>query len=463
MSVDPNSPLKDLYGSKNDMPVLMYPSDLGSSRKGHYLTFSVLVPTKSTYQETGISSTIANIDPASLSHFSAISDIQSAANQAASAVSGVTSAIGQVASVANQALTTANQLAGTAASVVGVVSGAKSIITGGLSSGSPLTALSGLAGGINGLSSLATTATSIPGVSGFLKDPMGSASKAFDSIKDFISDPAKAFSSDSSGSSQKGQDQTNGPKFTPSVVKPSGYINLYMPDTVSMSQHASYGDLNMTQALGAAGGFKEGIAESEGIKNNVSSLYDKLKNQEGGLISGDTIKTIKEQDYEPLVLEGVGMAAQGLGAVNDGAAVGKYLLSKKGFAINPQYEVVFTAMDFRTFQFDFTFTPKGPAEAQTVRDIIKLFRKHSAPNLYQGGGRYFDVPAIFQIEYMHLEKVNENLHKFAPCVLTSIVVDYAPEVGWVTFTDGMPVKTRLTLMFKETEILTRDKIENGGY
>ena len=41
------------------------------------------------------------------------------------------------------------------------------------------------------------------------------------------------------------------------------------------------------------------------------------------------------------------------------------------------------------------------------------------------------------------------------------MVDYAPEVGWVSFEDGMPVKTRLTLQFKETEIMTRDKIEQG--
>ena len=471
MSVDPNSPLRSLYGENNPMPVLMYPSDLGSSRKGHFITFSVLVPTKSTYQETGISSTIGSYDPSSLSHFEAISQVQNAMNNAAdvtssamsavnSAVSSVTSVVGTVASAANQVIGTATQIAGIGASVVGVVSGAKSMITGGIAAGSPLTALTGVTTGITNLSNLATAATSIPGVSSFLNDPMGTASDAFDSIKNFLNDPAKAFSTDST---QKGEDQTQGPTFTPSVVKPSGYINLYMPDTVSMQQHASYNDLNMTQALGATGGLKEGAAEADSIKNNLSSLYDNMKNSKS---IGGALKTIKENDYDPLVLEGAGMAAGSLGIVNNGGDVGKYMLSKQGFAINPQFEVVFSAMDFRTFQFDFTFTPKSSAEAQTIRDIIKLFRKHSAPNIHagdSGGGRYFDVPAVFQIEYMHLGNVNENLHKFAPCVLQSIVVDYAPEVGWVTFNDGMPVKTRLTLMFKETEILTRDKIEQGGY
>ena len=64
MAIDPNSPLKDLYASKNNMPVLMYPHDLGSPRKGHFITFSVLVPTKSTYKDSGA----AKSQPSSISH-----------------------------------------------------------------------------------------------------------------------------------------------------------------------------------------------------------------------------------------------------------------------------------------------------------------------------------------------------------------------------------------------------------
>lgn len=463
MSADQNSPLRDLYSNKKDMPVLMYPDTLGSSRQGHFISFSILVPTKATYQESGIKSTMQN---AGSSHFDALGNIQKAANKAQTvagelggAIGSVVGAVGTVANAANKALTTANQLAGSAASVVGVVSGAKDIITGGIASGSPLTALSGIAGGINGLSNAASALTSIPGVTGFLKDPMGSASKAFDSIKDFISDPAKAFSSDAASSSQTGEDQTNGPVFLPYRARPAGYINLYMPDTVSMNQHASYKDLSMTEALGKAGGAYEGLNEAGAIKDSFSSLYNGLANA-GSM--DDALKTMQKNNDAPIGIEAAANVLGKAGVVKNGADVGAYWLKQGGFALNPQFEVVFTAMDLRTFQFDFTFTPKSAAEAATIREIIKLFRKHAAPNMYEkGAGRYFDVPATFQIEYMHLSKRNENLHKFAPCALQSIVVDYAPEVGWVTFNDGMPVKTRLTLMFKETEILTRQKIEEG--
>lgn len=457
MAIDPNSPLRALYSGKNDMPVLMYPHDLGSSRKGHFITFSVLVPTKSTYKDSGAakSSAIAKSSPAAAvaSAQTAMNKVASAASAATSTVGAATAAIKDAAAVANQALSTANQVVGSVASVVGVAAGAKSIISGSIATGS----ISGFASGIAGLGALSNVATSIPGVSSFLNDPGKAASDAFNGIKDFINNPLKSVN----GAAKKAAAFANkGPTFTPSAMKPSGYINLYMPDTVSMSQHAGYGDINMTQALGIAGGVSEGLAESESITKNVSSLYDNLKNSKD--LNG-AIKTITQANYDPLVLEGVGKAAGAVGIVNNGGDVSKYLLKQNGYAVNPQFEVVFTQMDFRRFQFDFTFTPKSAAESETIRNIIKLFRYHSAPAIHggEGSGRYFDVPAVFQIEYMHKEKKNTNLHSFAPCVLETVMVDYAPEVGWVTFDDGMPVKTRLTLLFKETEIMTRDKIEQG--
>ena len=44
------------------------------------------------------------------------------------------------------------------------------------------------------------------------------------------------------------------------------------------------------------------------------------------------------------------------------------------------------------------------------------------------------------------------------CVLTNIQVDYAPN-GWSAYNDGYPVETRLTLTFKETDIVTKSDID----
>lgn len=458
---DPNSPLKDLYQSNQQQAIMTYPHDLGSTRKGHFITFSILSPTKSTYEnQSGGTSSIASNPTSMVSNAqTAMNSASTVASQAASAASSVTDTVKAATSAANQALTTANQVAASAASVVGVVAGAKSIISGSLSSGS----IAGTVSGLASLSILAQTATAIPGVSSFLNDPMDAASNTWDSIKNFVNNPLKSFSGSTSASAAASFTKQSNPKFTSPVMKPQGYINLYMPDTVSLSQHASYNDISLTDALGKAGGVKEGWAERGDFGKNLTSLYDGLVGaSKNGNFLKDSIKTIKDVD-NPLMIEAAGKGLGSAGIVKNGAAVSQYLLKNAGYAINPQLEVIFTQMDLRRFQFDFTFTPKSEAESQTIREIIKSFRFNAAPDIHGEGGRYFDVPSVFQIEYMHLESKNNNLHKFAPCVLETIMVDYAPEVGWVTFEDGMPVKTRLTLQFKETEIMTREKIEHQGY
>lgn len=464
MSLDQFSPLKDLYADKNAMPVLTYPHDLGTARKGHFISFSVMIPQKSTYKDTsGVSSSaIASVNP-----MAALSTAQQALNSAAttaSQASALGETIGSIANAANEALTTANQIVGTAVGVVGTIGTAAANIQSAVATGSATAAISGTMSGLNTLASVA----SIPGVSSFLNDPMQAASNTWDAIKNFTNNIDKAFSGDAPAAAGA-PTESDGPAFSPRVMKPSGYINLYMPDTVSMAQHASYGEINMTEALGAVGGMLEGYEAGSRIG---ASLADAAK--AGGI--GGAVKTLTDGNYEPMTIE---MASKVLGKkteipvfgkgkyslVNNAAAVSAYLLKTEGYAINPQFEVVFSQMDFRKFQFDFTFTPKSPEEAQTIRDIIKLFRMHSAPEIHGGssgvGGRYFDVPSVFQIEYKHMEETNSNLHKFAPAVLETIIVDYAPEVGWVTYDDGMPVKTRMTLQFKEMKILTRSSIEGG--
>jgi hypothetical protein len=473
MAIDPNSPLKDLYQNKNDMPVLMYPHDLGSARKGHFITFSVLIPTKSTYKmpATGVSSSVippsvtSLVNDAQTSFNSAATTATQAAADASSTLGSITSTIGEVASVANQALTTASQVVGTATSIAGAVSSAASSVSAVGSATTAFGAVTGSISAINSVTSAASTISNIPGVSSFLNDPMQAASNAFDSIKNFLNDPLKSISGGAPTGDQAPTD-TTGPKFSPATMKPSGYINLYMPDTVSMAQHASYGDIGMTEALGALGGFMEGMDEAGQFKDATNSIYDNFDKND---IMGSTLRTYNkfktgEIGAPPLAIEGLGAGAGAAGIVANGGAVSRFLLKKAGYALNPQFEVVFTQMDFRKFQFDFTFTPKSPEEAQTIRDIIKLFRVHSSPsNPNVESGRYFNTPSVFKIEYMHLESHNENLHNFAPCVLETVIVDYAPEVGWVAFNDGMPVKTRLTLQFKETEIITQETILSKGY
>ncbi len=223
---------------------------------------------------------------------------------------------------------------------------------------------------------------------------------------------------------------------SPGATKLMDVISLYTPDTVSISQHAKYNAESLTDALGAfgyVGASTATVASALGIGNGA----------------GDSVG---------VAAKGLGMEAAG-GFLGGSTGVGAGLKTI-GQALNPQMEVLFKEIDFRTFQFDFLFTPKSEAEAATVREIIKKFKFHHAPEIDKETGRYYIVPSVFNIEYYFEGNTNDNLHKFALSALETVAIDYSPQ-GWVTHDDGMPVQTRMTLQFKEMEVMTKQRIEQG--
>ena len=137
-----------------------------------------------------------------------------------------------------------------------------------------------------------------------------------------------------------------------------------------------------------------------------------------------------------------------------------------GQADNPYMEVLFETMNVRSFTYNFTFAPRNEEERDDVQAIIQLFRFHMAPELQGGQSRFLTLPSEFDIHYMYQAKdgtnsENDYYNKIATCVLENVAVDYTP--GQVrSFADGSPTQITMSLTFKETETLTKDKI-NAGY
>ena len=122
-------------------------------------------------------------------------------------------------------------------------------------------------------------------------------------------------------------------------------------------------------------------------------------------------------------------------------------------------------MGVRSFNYEFTFSPRNEKESKAAKDIIELFRFHMAPELKGNQMRYLTLPSTFDIHYMYQtskDKSRENkfYNKIATCVLTKVNVDYAPG-GVQSFESGAPVSTTMSLEFMETEMLTKEKIADG--
>jgi len=142
------------------------------------------------------------------------------------------------------------------------------------------------------------------------------------------------------------------------------------------------------------------------------------------------------------------------------------LTAYTGYVINPMLEMIYTTPAFREFRFDFMFYPRGEKEATEVQNIINRLHFHQAPEIESAGSGFFLVPpSEFDILFYYNGAINPNIPKISTCVLTSIDVDYAPngfaayevqgEVSPQKGRTGMPVAIRLSLNFKETEIMTK--------
>lgn len=228
---------------------------------------------------------------------------------------------------------------------------------------------------------------------------------------------------------------------------PKETIALYIPDTVNVQYGMNYSDVSLTDTLGKPYFYAQAGA----------SVFDNYKELKDLSISQLASKAAND----PYVRSIIANQLRGRAGLGD---VGPLTLNAIGQAFNPQLQVLFTSVGFRSFQFDFTLTPYSQEEAKAIRDIVKCFKYRASPEIVPNNmftqGMFQKVPDQFMIEFLYNGKTNENVHKIGTCVLTNIAIDYAP-MGWATFGDGNPVQTKLTLQFQEIEIIDKTKINKG--
>jgi hypothetical protein len=188
------------------------------------------------------------------------------------------------------------------------------------------------------------------------------------------------------------------------------HVELYMPETLNFTYNAQYNSLSLIEAAASV----------------------------------------------PLV----GKLASGINSIMENKAA-KLILNRAGYVFNPQQQLLFEGIDFRTYQMAFTFSPVSREEAKMVNKIIKEFRRYAAPTIVrEAAGMFFVPPAIFDIQFRFNGQENGNLNKIEQSVITDIDVNYAPN-GWAAHGDGSPVQTTMTLSFKEIALIDRAKIEEG--
>ena len=132
-----------------------------------------------------------------------------------------------------------------------------------------------------------------------------------------------------------------------------------------------------------------------------------------------------------------------------------------GYPVNPRVEVLFANRLQRAWMFEVFLAPRTKSESVTAREIIRTLRYHAAPELALGGF-FFVPPAEFDITFFRQGVENTNLPRINTCVLEKIDIDYAPQNGvYSTFRDGSPVAIRLSMAFREVEIVHKRRVLEG--
>ena len=224
-------------------------------------------------------------------------------------------------------------------------------------------------------------------------------------------------------------------------------IALYLPPNVTETTSARYEDTPLG-VIGVAAQDIVGIVESFKGKD-----FEK-----GAAIGYEALSVVAQEIFKNL---GGGFIEALTGAE------GVVPLANKVFgrAENPFVEVFFSSMNVRTFTYNFNFAPRNRDETTEVQQIIQLFRFHMAPEMQASNNRYLTLPSEFDIHYMYKAEngngyENDFYGRIGTCVLESVQTNYTP--GKVaSFSDGAPTKITMTLTFKETEALTKEKINEG--
>ena len=208
----------------------------------------------------------------------------------------------------------------------------------------------------------------------------------------------------------------------------------------------------------------QSITDSNGVKWNDSTLnpLEALAYQAGGsLMRGDLSATKNIKGFGTIDDETKEAALSALAAAAVGKSASEMVSRSTGQVLNPNLEVVFDGVQTRSFGFTFAFSPRNMSEANQVKQIIRLFKMHSAAKGSSGNGLFISSPDIFIFEYMKGRGAHPFLNIFKPMVVNSVAMDYTGNGTYSTFHDGTPTLMNMTLNLQELNPIYAEHYQSG--
>ena len=223
-------------------------------------------------------------------------------------------------------------------------------------------------------------------------------------------------------------------------------IAMYMPQALNVTYGSRYVDTEISP-LGAA----TGVLASKVLGGEVRTFQE-------------AVKTVGDK-VAPEIKKRLQTAGLGLADMVGATGAREAFEISQGEVITQRMELAFKNVNRRAFTYNFKMIPKNEKEAEEIRKIIFAFKFNMLPEMTSGRtGVTMNFPNTFDIEYKFLQKENDYLHRVSTCVLETMSVTYGGD-RFKTFAamgNGAPVvETTINLAFKELELITRERVEEG--
>lgn len=222
-------------------------------------------------------------------------------------------------------------------------------------------------------------------------------------------------------------------------------IILPMQPGISDSNSVDWGSdqLNPLQlALGRAAYSTIGPLASLDLGGAVSAMSEAAKTTIGqafGSIDENIIKTY--------------FAGQAVGA--------NFFTRSTGKVINPNLELLFRGPQLRSFNYNYTFTPRSDKESAVVKKIIRHLKKYMAVRK-EDPGLFLKTPRVFKLSYIYSEGGQHPfLNKIKPCALTNLNVEYTPDGSYMTYKDGSMTSYTVSMQFSELTPIYEDDYDDS--
>lgn len=254
-------------------------------------------------------------------------------------------------------------------------------------------------------------------------------------------------------------------------------IYLYMPQNFSASYQAQYSNV----AFGVTG-----------------KMAAEMLGKSGSAVVSEIQAAASDAAPEALfnaIAKGTSGLANTIGL--DSAVTGSAISAvTQGKIFNPFEEMIFTGVGFRSFPFSWKLVARNKKEAETINQIINVFKANMLPNFddssmepttwdgkpnnaavagatpYKSGtgARYLTVPNRFRLRAKRVTYSGTTfnsgddisaLFKFKDCILESFNVSYTPDGQYSSTYDQYVPAVQIDCTFKEIAYVTANDIEQG--